>query len=117
MSDHKKIASEIENLFQSYGYPADFTETYDQMECMASHAGRETFLVRNKENGAYAIAKCYDKSLYALAPETDILRGLENPGIPKITDHYENDTMLCLVRDYVEGKPLNEYVRDRKSVV
>lgn len=114
MSDHKKIASEIENLFQSYGYPADFTETYDQMECMASHAGRETFLVRNKENGAYAIAKCYDKSLYALAPETDILRGLENPGIPKITDHYENDTMLCLVRDYVEGKPLNEYVRDNE---
>lgn len=111
MSDHKKIASEIENLVQSCGYPADFTETYDQMECMRSHTGRETFLVRNRETDGFAIAKCYDKSIYSLAPETELLKGLENPGIPKLLARYENDRMLCLVREYVEGKPLNEYIK------
>ena len=51
MSEIRKIIADIESVFADSSYPQDFLAAYDQMECLASHSGRETFLVRRKSDG------------------------------------------------------------------
>ena len=46
MIDRKTAVQEIETIFSQAGYPEAFLADYDQLECLASHRGRETFLVR-----------------------------------------------------------------------
>lgn len=43
MIDNQSAVQEIENIFSKAGYPAAFLADYDQLECLASHHGRETF--------------------------------------------------------------------------
>ena len=47
----------IEAAFSRFGYPEDFLNEYDQMECLSGHRGRETFLVQRKKDGRQAVAK------------------------------------------------------------
>ena len=112
MKELKHIVENLQSTFADSSYPQDFLDAYDQMECLASHSGRETFLVRKKENGAMAVAKCYDRSAFPLQPHPDLLRGLEHPGLPRFFERYENGQMLCVVREYIEGEPLSDYVRE-----
>ena len=65
MSDMtSKLSSIIETTFSQYGYPEAFLSEYDQMECLASRAGRETFLCRKKDSGDMAVAKCFENAVY-----------------------------------------------------
>ena len=44
MTELKRIVDDLQSAFAESSYPADFLAAYDQMECLASHSGRETFL-------------------------------------------------------------------------
>ena len=55
MNELKRIVENIQSVFEESSYPQDFLDAYDQMECLASHSGRETFLVRRKKDGAILI--------------------------------------------------------------
>ena len=99
----------IEELFAAAQYPIPFLEKYDQMECLASHRGLETFLVQDKNGKRLFVAKCYDKSVYTDAQETAILQSLHHKGLPAFADEFQNDRTLCIVREYIEGTPLNQY--------
>lgn len=113
MIDKKSAVQEIESLFSKAGYPAAFLADYDQLECLASHHGRETFLVSKKGTGDLCVAKCYDSALFAEPNTESILRSLHHEGIPAYCGSYRNDSMFILVRSYIEGVPLSEYARDR----
>ena len=63
MNELKRIAADIESAFDASGYPREFLAAFDQLECLASHAGRETFLVQPKGDGALAVATCYDRTV------------------------------------------------------
>ena len=71
MNELKRMVEDMQSVFAESQYPQDFLDAYDQMECLASHSGRETFLVRKKENGETAVAKCYDRAAFTfpLRPE------------------------------------------------
>lgn len=112
MADYKHTISEIESAFSDLGFPTDFLSAYDQMECLANHKGRETFLVRDKKSGTFAVAKCYDKTFYALSPETDLLKKLDHAGLPEWIGRYENEKMLCIVREYIDGISLDSYSKE-----
>ncbi len=111
MNDHSHAAQEIESLFTGLHYPDGFLQAYDQMECLSSRRGCESFLLKKKETGEYAIGKCYQKSVCDLTAMIGILKTLEHPGMPRYTETYENEVMVCLVREYVEGVTLTEYLR------
>lgn len=108
----QEIKDGIEEIIKTAGYPKEFLDTYDQIECLASTNGRETFLVKNKKDGAFAIAKCFDKKNYSFNLDIELLKNLNHPGIPKFLNSYESDEVLCVVRDYVDGIALDEYVND-----
>ena len=114
MKELKDIAANIESAFSDTGFPKEFMDAYDQMECLASHSGRETFLVRRKTDGESAIAKCYDRTMFSISPDIATLNSIDNPGLPKFFDQYRNSRMLCVVREYIEGRTLSEYSADRQ---
>ncbi len=96
--------------FDDHRYPADFSAEYEALECLAHHDAGETLLVKNRQTGGYFIAKCYmDKSLLSHMTEGDLLKHLCHPGLPGFIGEYRNERMICVVRDYAEGLPLDQY--------
>jgi predicted Ser/Thr protein kinase len=114
MIDVKAAVSDIENDFDASRYPVEFLERYVQLECLAASHGTETFLVRQKDGEQLFAAKCYDKSLYSFVHESAILKALKNKGLPAFADEFQNDRTVCIVREYVEGLPLNQYIKEKR---
>ena len=104
----------LEAVFDAYGFPPEMLADYDQMECLSSRRGRETFLMRRRADGALAVAKCYDRAVFPLGSDDALPDTAGCPGVPKVLGRYENERYLCVVREYVEGVSLAEYVRDRE---
>ena len=96
-------------------YPAEFLMEYEPFECFAHSEDCETLLVKHKATGLFYVAKCYRKdAATAHAPEGAILKTLSHSGLPRFVGEYENEDYLCMVREYVEGTPLDRYVAQRK---
>ncbi|HOJ09470.1 MAG TPA: serine/threonine-protein kinase [Clostridiales bacterium] len=121
MNDMKIVVNDILNNFDNSAYPAGFLAKYHQLECLANSHGTETFLVKPKDSEHLFVAKCYDKKLYSFVHEGSILKSLHHIGLPAFTDEFQNDTMVCIVREYIEGKPLNQYIMennpDNKNII
>lgn len=109
MKDIKTAVADILSTFYD-AYPAGFLEKYDQIECLASSHGTETFLVRQKSSEQLYVAKCYNRDLYATVYESSILKLLSHSGLPAFEDEFQNDNALCIVREYVAGTPLDQYI-------
>lgn len=105
--------------FRSYynsGYkevlPRELTGDYDIMECLSNAVGCDTLLVRQKVSGKKAVAKCYTMG----SPQYDMeeltqLNIVENKAIPQYIGEYKNEEYRCVLREYIEGTSLDEYVR------
>ena len=90
-------------------YPEGFLEDYEALECLAHSDAGETLLVKSRQTDQYFVAKCYtEKSLLSQVTEGDILKQLDHPGLPRYAGEYTSG-MLCVVREYVEGTPLDQY--------
>ncbi len=109
MNDIKVAVADIQNAFSDENCPAGFLEKYDQMERLADSHGTETFLIQQKGTNQLYVAKCYDRRLYATVHESTILRSLNHRGLPAFFDEFQNDYMVCIVREYIEGKPLHQF--------
>lgn len=109
-----EIIQEINKTIDSLGYPSDFACLYDQIECLKSGSDRETFLVKSKEDDILYIAKCFDKKIHNFIPEITMLMKLEYDGIPKYIGNYENDNYVIIVREYIEGVPLDKYFKENQ---
>ena len=48
-----------------------------------------------------------------ITSESSLLANLQHAGLPVLVGEYQNDQMLCVVRDYAKGKPLDKLVRDK----
>jgi serine/threonine protein kinase len=116
MKDVEFAVNEIENTFDESQYPMEFLEKYDQLECLAVGHGTETFLVKEKNKEKFCVAKCYDKNIYSYVHESNILKKLKHNGLPSFLGEFQNDFTVCIVREYIKGKPLNQYIDERKPI-
>ena len=99
------------NSFDDSRYPLGFLAKYEALECFSHSPAGETLLVKDRETGKHFVAKCYfDKALLSHATESDLLKKLHHGGLPAFIGEYENESMLCVVREYVAGIPLEQYV-------
>lgn len=109
----------IEDFLNSYDescFPDGFLADYEAMECFSHNEMGETLLVKNRKTGVYFVAKCYtDKTLLSHTTESDLLKKLSHSGLPAFIGEYQNDKMLCVIREYVEGIILGEYVAEHGS--
>ena len=96
MNELKRIEEKIQSAFSESSYPQEFLDAYDQMECLASRSGRETFLVRRKETGEMAVAKCYDRAAFPFRAHPELLE--------------EPPEQVCFDQglEYHEPKPLKQ---------
>ena len=115
MKEIKHIVENMTSVLSDGGYPQAFLAEYDQMECLASGGGRETFLVRKKDTGQYAVAKCYDRAACPPTLDFQTLKSLDCPGVPRFYQQYQNEGMICLVREYIPGETLAERM-DKKQL-
>ena len=53
----------------------------------------------------------------SLRMEANLILKLDHPALPRIVDIFEDETTICLVMDYIEGKNLNEIQVQREDVV
>lgn len=96
-------------------HPEEFLMEYEPFECFAHSEDCETLLVKHRATGQFYVAKCYRKDATTVhAPEGAILKTLSHPGLPRFVGEYENGDYLCMVREYVEGTPLDRYVAQRQ---
>ncbi len=114
MNDIKAAVAEILDAFDASEHPVGFLEKYIQLECLADSHGTETFLVKQKNGGQLYVAKCYDKNLCSFVHESNILKPLHHSGLPAFADEFENDASVCIIREYIEGKPLSQFVSENK---
>ncbi|MEA4921025.1 MAG: protein kinase [Clostridiaceae bacterium] len=109
MNELGSAVREIEAGFDASRFPEGFLDRYDQLECLASGRGTETFLVRQKDGEKLFVAKCYDKTIYSFIHESGILRGISHKCLPAFEDELESDDTVCIIREYIEGTPLDRY--------
>lgn len=101
--------------FDDNHYPSDFLAAYEAIECFAHNEVGETLLVKDRQSKNYYVAKCYtDKTLFSHTTENELLKNLHHPGLPAFIGEYHNDDMLCVVREYLEGVPLDQYAVENR---
>ncbi len=107
----------IESILADSGsaqYPEGFLRDYEALECLAHSDAGETLLVKSRQSGKKYVAKCYsDKALLSQMTEGDILKKLNHPGLPRYAGEYQSG-MLCVVREYVDGIPLDQYAAQNR---
>jgi len=96
-------------------YPAGLTEEYELLEVLSSTDEDETLLIKNRQDGTLAVAKCYRKTgiLYEYS-EPEGLRKLNAFPMPRYLAEYRNDDMRCVVREFIPGSTLEEVAEKRK---
>lgn len=109
--------STLDDFLRSFDdnlFPDDFLQTYEPMECLASNPVGETLLVKHRQTGAYFVAKCYtDLSLLSHTTESELLRELHHSGLPAFVEEYQNDEMICVVREYAQGVPMDKLAQEK----
>lgn len=104
--------------------PQEFLEQYEILECLSCGEGGDTLLVRQKTSegrkpqegegpgGQKAVAKCYPKNsvLYDMQ-EAAGLADSEGAGIPRFMGKFQNEEYACVLREYIEGRSLDEFVK------
>lgn len=111
MSEAEELSKALSAAMEEQAFPAGFRESYIQMERLASGRGTDTYLVRDKNTQTLSIAKYYDKTLLGSVRESEILRSLKHDALPAWRASFEDEYGVCVVREYIEGTPLDQYAQ------
>lgn len=105
----------FESSFDQSWLPAEMLEIYSPLECLADNSGCTTLLLSRRSDGEKCVAKCYSKEEGEVSvTENEILASVSHKGLPAYMGKYENDTTVCVLREYIKGVPLDKIIRKRK---
>jgi len=111
----KSFAAEFMETFDQPGLPEEINGRFDVVECLAKTQYGETFLLEEKDGGKFYVLKCFQKSEPAgFSREGEILRGLSYKGLPNYEPEFENDGTIFVLREYLEGMTLEEFLYENK---
>ncbi|HEX2979122.1 MAG TPA: serine/threonine-protein kinase, partial [Anaerolineaceae bacterium] len=100
--------------FDDSRFPGEFLQNYEIMECLAHNELGETLLVKDLRTGAQCVAKCYpEQTILPRTTESELLKKLHHAGLPVYVGEYRNDQMLCVVRSFTPGMPLDQLAQEQ----
>ena len=104
------------NNFYGEGYedtlPRELVEAYDIIECLSCTDGCDTLLLKQKSTGKKMVAKCYTRDSTLLDQTEDAkLEDIRCSALPYFVGEYKNETYRCILREYIEGVSLDQYVK------
>lgn len=73
--------------------------------CEDSQTGRQVVVKH-----AWGYLRAISKTEPAMREENEVLKALDHPGIPRHLDEFESEGLLHVVREYVEGEPVEQRV-------
>lgn len=101
--------------FEESCYPSDLLIDYEPLEYLSHNEMGDTILVQNRRTGEYFISKCYNKRVFLPhTTESELLKDLHHSGLPAFICEYQNETMLCVLREYAEGIPLDTIAKEKR---
>jgi len=86
-----------------------YKDRYRQLKVLKSTDYVTVLLAEHVQLNSYWIIKKLNKAMAFYSRELDILRNIKHPGIPMITDVYDEENYLVMIREFAEGSPLDEY--------
>lgn len=109
------IASEFKAYYdENYAesLPEDFTQKYAFERCLRHSDDVDTLLVNENDTGKKIVVKCYQKSsAFYDAGEPKAFQEIISDSIPLYVGEYKNEACRCVCREYIEGTPLDEYMK------
>jgi serine/threonine protein kinase len=110
----KSFASDFFKTFDKVELPGEIISRYNVVQYLAKDDYCETLLLEEKDGGKLYVLKCFNKADVLHADnEAKILCGLNHKGLPNYQDenlNLENDDKLFVLREYLEGISLDEYM-------
>ena len=64
----------------------------------------------------WAIKSTEEKNIISSMSESEVLKNLDHPSLPRIVDVINEDEKIYLVMDYVDGETLGEILRKRGNI-
>lgn len=105
----------FESSFDQSWLPDEMLEIYSPLECLAENSGCTTLLLCRRSDGEKCVAKCYSKKEGEVRiTENEILASVSHKGLPAYMGKYENDSTVCVLREYINGVPLDKIISKRK---
>ncbi len=107
----KSFADDIMKDFNEFVLPKEISDYYDIIECLAQNEYGETYILLDRADDKLYVMKCYKKTDDKNGvQEAELLRGLSHKGIPNFKMEVENNDTLFVIREYVDGITLDEYL-------
>ena len=96
--------------------PARLAEKYEIIACLKSGERRQTFLICRLSDDAEFILKCSADGGEDLAEEYALLAQLHGEGIPDAIDFFSYNGGSFLIREYIAGQTLLDYMQKRGAL-
>lgn len=96
--------------------PESITQSYVLEACLKDGKERSTYLLRDRFTGQKAVLKLSQGGVENLMDEYVILASLDNAALPRALHYFELDGKSYLIRQYLEGETLDEYVQKRNGL-
>ncbi|MGN0505345.1 MAG: protein kinase [Lachnospiraceae bacterium] len=112
---------EIREEFETYfdggyeaGLPQELRDGYAIIECLSCKEDCDTLLVKDRHTGQKLVAKCYNAKSVALQENSVQRMHLTGTAAPDFVGEYRNAACYCVLREYIEGTPLDEYMKKHR---
>ena len=96
--------------------PSRLAETYEIIACLKRGERRQTYLICRISDDAQFILKCSADGPEDLAGEYTLLTQLHGEGIPDVIDFFSEGGVSYLIREYVAGQTLLDYMQKRGAL-
>ena len=96
--------------------PSAWCEGYEVLAILKNSPHRTTALVKRKSDGAKLVLKRSDSEQEDLSYELSILREVGGDGIPECLDFVSEDGVGYILREYIEGQSLLDYIQKRGAL-
>ena len=104
----------LDNEVREADWPSEILDAYSFESCLKHDNNKEVYLVRDKRTGTKVVLRVMPKGVYNQASaEWAILSKLDHPGIPKTYGLFEDGDNSYVAREFIEGLPLDDVVRQR----